>query len=245
MTYSKEIEGAIDERMHPSVWSWDFLALGPILDRLRKFSKMVSVEKSKSVLDLGCGTKPYESLFRSAERYVGFDIEKNDRVDVVGKNWDLPFRDDEFDALISTQVLEHTAKLTETAAEIRRVVKDGGLVFLSVPFAYPVHGAPYDYYRFTKYGILEIFKGFTVIEMVSMNGYLNTMLRLMNIFLNYIPFSKYWLFPVFFLNNVLAIFSDRFFWICFGFFGKRGREVYDNVYMGMPENYVVVLRNKK
>lgn len=245
MFSEKNIDRTISERLKPSVFSWDFLALSPILSQLRKFSVMAQKESVVKMLDLGCGKKPYESLFPSVKSFIGFDVEKNDRVDVVGFNWDLPFDDNEFDALISTQVFEHTAKTMETVGEIRRVVRNGGLIFVSVPFVYPIHGAPYDYYRFTKYGLLEIFKEFELIEIVPLNGYINTQLRLVNIFLSYIPFAKYWLFPLFFMNNILAIISDVVFKFGLGLLGKKGRSIYDNVYMGMPENYAITLRNKK
>jgi SAM-dependent methyltransferase len=242
---SNKINIAIRERLNPNVFHWGYLALKPIVENLKIFSKKTQEENVKIILDLGCGAKPYESVFSFAEKFVGFDVEKNERVDFIGFNWDLPFHDNEFDALISTQVLEHTAKITETVSEIRRVVKNNGLIFISVPFAFPIHGTPYDYYRFTKYGLTEIFKDFELIEITPLNGYINTQLRLVNIFLNHIPFSKYFLFPVFFVNNILAILSDNIFKIVFSWFGKRGKIIYDNVYMSMPENYAIVLRNNK
>lgn len=235
----------IGEQLNPCILHWGYLALKPIVENLKIFSMKAKEENVRIILDLGCGTKPYKSLFGFSDKFVGFDIEKNEKVDVIGFNWDLPFHDNEFDALISTQVLEHTAKITETVSEIRRVVKNNGLIFISAPFVFPIHGAPYDYYRFSKYGLLEIFKGFEFIEITPLNGFINTHLRLVNIFLNNIPFSKYFLFPVFFINNILAILSDNVFKIVLNLFGKKGRIIYNNVYMGMPENYVVVLRNKK
>lgn len=235
----------IGERLNPSIFHWGYLALKPIIENLKIFSQKAKEENVKIILDLGCGTKPYESLFPFVEKFIGFDVEKNEKVDVVGFNWNLPFKDSEFDAVISTQVLEHTAKIYETVDEIKRVVKNGGLIFISVPFVFPIHGAPYDYYRFTKYGLLEIFKEFELIEITPLNGFINTQLRLVNIFLNHIPFSEYFLFPVFFVNNILAILSDNVFKVVLNWPRKKGKTIYDDVYMSMPENYTIVLRNKK
>lgn len=241
----KAIEQKIRERLFPRLWQWDYLGLKPVLDNLKSFSRSAAKEGGKVVLDLGCGSKPYESLFSFSDKFVGFDVEKNDRVDVVGFNWNLPFRDNEFDVLISTQVLEHTAKITETVQEIKRVVKPGGLVYISVPLTFPEHGIPYDFYRFTRYGLMEVFKDFEIISVVPHNGYLATLLRLWNAFLNYIPGARFFLFPVFFFNNVLALFLDSLARLLSSLPHPMIREAYDKVYMGMTESYSMVVRNRK
>lgn len=234
------------ERILPKIYQWDYLGLKPLLENIKNFSKETKEEGVQKILDLGCGSKPYEAIFPFAEKFVGFDVERNERVDFVGFNWDLPFQDNEFDALISTQVLEHTAKIPETVKEIRRVVKSGGLIYISVPLTFPEHGIPYDFYRFTRFGLMEIFKEFEVVKIEPHNGYISTMFRLWNVFLNYFPGARYFLFPIFFVNNVLGIFFDKFFLI---FFGKSKipvfREFYEKLYMGFTESYSVVLRNKK
>lgn len=232
-------------KLAPKIWHWDYLGMKPLQVALKDFSREIQKKDAKKILDLGCGVKPYESLFPSVEKYVGFDVEPHPRVDVTGFNWDLPFEDNEFDALISTQVLEHTAKIRETVAEMRRIVKPGGLVYVSVPLTFPEHGIPYDFYRFTRYGLMEVFKDFEIISLTPHNGYLATLIRLWNAFLNYIPGARFFLWPVFLVNNLVAL--------CFDAVAKALshlphpliKEAYDKVYMGMTESYSVVLRNKK
>jgi SAM-dependent methyltransferase len=233
------------ERLNPMPWQQGFLGMHPLLHALKDFSQKIKNENAKKILDLGCGVKPYESLFPAVEKYVGFDVEPHPRVDVTGFNWDLPFEDNEFDALISTQVLEHTAKVRETVTEIRRVVKSGGLIYISVPLTFPEHGIPYDFYRFTRYGLMEVFRDFEIISLTPHNGYLATLIRLWNAFLNYIPGARFFLWPVFLVNNLVAL--------CFDAVAKALshlpypliKEAYDKVYMGMTESYSIVLRNKK
>lgn len=233
------------ERLTPMPWQQGFLGMYPLLGALRNFSKTVQNEGGQKILDLGCGVKPYESLFPFVEKYVGFDVEPHPRVDVTGFNWDLPFQENEFDALISTQVLEHTAKVRETVAEIRRVVKPGGLIYISVPLTFPEHGIPYDFYRFTRYGLMEVFKDFEIISLTPHNGYLATLLRLWNAFLNYIPGARFFLWPVFLVNNLLALMFDGVAQLLSHLPHPLIKEAYDKVYMGMTESYSVVLRNKK
>ncbi len=235
----------IVERLRPKIWQWDYLGLMPVRFYLGKFSQKIKEEKMENILDLGCGVKPYESLFPFAKKYVGFDVEPHSRVDVTGFNWDLPFEDNEFDALISTQVLEHTAKIRETVTEMRRVVKSGGLIYVSVPLTFPEHGIPYDFYRFTRYGLREVFKDFEIISLTPHNGYLATLLRLWNAFLNYIPGARFFLFPVFLVNNILALFFDGIARLASHLPHTLVKEAYDKVYMGMTESYSIILRNQK
>jgi SAM-dependent methyltransferase len=232
------------EWIRPWIWEWGYLTLKPLLDSVKEFSGLAEKENAKNIIDLGCGIKPYKSLFTFAEKFVGFDVEKNDAVDYVGLNWNLPFKNDEFDALISTQVLEHTSKINETVLEINRVVKNNGLIFISAPLIYPEHEPPYDFFRFTRYGLMEIFKDFEVIKISSSGGFLGTQFKLLNVFFNYLPFSKYWAFPIFTINNLAGEGLD----CLFLFLKKTGikslEKIYE-IYMRMPENFMIIMRNKK
>lgn len=240
---TKNSVSKINKQINPSLFNWGYLALKPILEKIKSFARLAEKENAKKILDLGCGMKPYESLFSFADAFIGFDTQNNEKVDAVGFNWNLPFQDSEFDALISTQVLEHTAKVSETIEEIKRVVKNGGLIFISVPLVFPEHGIPYDYYRFTSFGIREVFRGFDVLKIIPQGGYISTLIRIINVFLNYLPGSKF-LFPVFMINNVIAVFFDNLFSFLIKILGKKADKL-KQIYYGMPENYIAVMRNKK
>jgi SAM-dependent methyltransferase len=231
--------------MHPHIWHWDFLAIRPLLREVRRFSRSIEQENAQRLLDLGCGAKPYASLFSSTREYIGFDAVKNERVDVVGVNWDLPFANNSFDALLSTQVLEHTEKLAETVREIRRVVKNNGLIFISAPMTFPEHDIPHDYWRFTRFGLKALFKDFEVLAVKPQTGYLNTLLLLLNVFLCYIPASQYLLWPLFMANNLAALAFD----MAARFIGNIGsaalRDGYERGYLALPESTVIILRNRK
>ena len=242
----KNKEQIISERLRPQIWQWGYLVLKPILCNLKNFAERVQRENARKILDLGCGRKPYEEIFSFCAKFVGFDIERNEKVDVVGVNWDLPFQDDEFDALISTQVLEHTARINETVAEITRVVKNNGLIFISVPFAFPEHGVPYDYFRFTKYGLREIFRDFEVLEVIPSGGYISTLMRLWNVFIFSFFKSNLIFAPIFLLNNLVGLLADKIVIFICRLIGKRTIAVnIKNIYFGFPENYSIILRNKK
>jgi len=124
------------------------------------------------ILDFGCGSKPYESLFVNSSRYIGVDIQvsghdhRDSKVDVFYDGRTLPFRDAQFDAVVSFEVLEHVFNIDVTLCELRRVLRTDGRLLLSIPFAWDEHEAPYDFARYTSYGIDDILRrnGFDIVE---------------------------------------------------------------------------------
>lgn len=124
-----------------------------------------------TVLDLGCGLKPYRKLMARAAGYTGADIEPKPGLDVLlVPGGPLPFADASFDVLLCTQVLEHVADLEGLCAEMRRVLRPGGMLVASVPFIYQVHGSPHDYRRFTEYGLTAALTGFQVESLNRQGG---------------------------------------------------------------------------
>ncbi len=110
-------------------------------------------------LDVGCGLKPFASSFNHAH-YTGIDIEVSGRsgdMKVPDKYFDginIPYEDTMFDGILCTQVLEHVENLDLLLAECNRVIKMGGGFVVSVPFLYREHEQPYDFRRFTSYGLM-------------------------------------------------------------------------------------------
>jgi SAM-dependent methyltransferase len=125
------------------------------------------------VLDIGCGNKPYESLFDNATSYTGCDIvqSSDNRVDVICPSTDIPLQDEGYDTVFSTQVLEHVEDHGKMLSEAFRLLKPGGNIILSAPMVWPHHEEPYDFFRFTRYGLEYLFKktGFTDIR-IQQNG---------------------------------------------------------------------------
>jgi SAM-dependent methyltransferase len=116
----------------------------------------------KLTLDLGCKDSPYSHLFPNR---VGFDVEAGKGVDVVGDAHSLPFPENKFDAILCTEVLEHLHTPEKAIAEMKRVLKPGGQLVLTTRFIFPLHDTPCDYYRFTKYGLRHLFKGWEISEL--------------------------------------------------------------------------------
>ena len=105
------------------------------------------------LLDLGCGERPYSDLFPHVELYVALDIAPYGDVDVCANAEALPFRDGAFDTVLCTELLEHVPEPSRVLAEVSRVLQAGGHLLLTSPQTWGLHGEPYDYYRYTCYGL--------------------------------------------------------------------------------------------
>ena len=121
-------------------------------------------------LDLGAGNAKYRHLIKPhTSKYTTFDMIAGPNIDVVGDILNLSFPDKSFDTVISTQVLEHVEKPWVMIREIGRVIRPRGICILSAPFIVPYHADPNDFFRYTKNGLISMFKneGFEVVECES------------------------------------------------------------------------------
>ena len=120
---------------------------------------------------LEVGSKDYgstpdlRSVFPGSRTYIGADLSEGDGVDVV-----VDFADDfdaidgalggeRFGTIFCLSVLEHCSNPFVMADNLTRLLRPGGKAVISVPFAWPFHGYPSDYWRFTHEGVLKLFPG--------------------------------------------------------------------------------------
>jgi SAM-dependent methyltransferase len=172
-----------------------------------------------TVVDLGCGTAPYKNdILAHADEYVGVDWDNSlhdINPDVVADlSKEFPFDDNYADTLVSFQVLEHIPTPQFYLSECYRILKPGGALLLSVPFQWRVHEAPYDYFRYTRFGLEYMLNeaGFKDITIREMGGFWFTWLLKLNYF-TLAKFAKgplkYLFFPWWFINQVFALLLDR------------------------------------
>lgn len=186
-----------------------FIGRSGLLKSLRRFAP----EMRGSILDLGCGTKPYEELFSNATSYLGCDVEysktfyTDSKVDCVYDGKHLPFADKEFDCIVSFETFEHIFNLDEVMREIHRVTKPSGSLLISIPFGFPEHVEPYDFARYTSFGIQHILKqcGY---EIVNVEKTSTCVLAIFQVYIDYLarhlaPRGK-----LYYLFQVLIIFPS-------------------------------------
>ena len=111
----------------------------------------------QSVLDVGCGDKPYLPYFHGvANEYVGLDVHPGPHTDVVGAAESLPFEDNSFDVVISTQMLEHVPDPPRVVREAHRVLRPDGVLLLSTHGTTIYHPYPTDFWRWTQEGLVKL-----------------------------------------------------------------------------------------
>ena len=136
---------------------------------------------SGKVLDAGCGNKPYEKMIRSNKKvieYIGMDLEDSPIYGGVKKDlaWDgskIPLPDASVETVLATELLEHCYDTKNVLGEISRVIKDNGTLIGTVPFTWPLHETPHDFYRFTPFALEKNLheSGFKKITITQFGGY--------------------------------------------------------------------------
>ncbi len=139
---------------------------------LEDFGKKAS--SGELILDAGAGKKPYKKHF-SHLSYESADLPGNGEHTYQCDLHKIPVEDKRFSLIICNQVLEHVKNPFVVVKELERICKPGGFLFFSVPFYYPEHMIPYDYYRYTRYGakLLAEQAGFDVESVENVDSYLS------------------------------------------------------------------------
>lgn len=117
-----------------------------------------------TVLDIGCGRQTAKQAIKEDCDYFGLDYLQtasdwyNASPQIYGDAQQLPFQQASINTVLLLDVLEHLPSPSSCMAEIKRVLKPNGTAIIQVPFIYPVHDAPLDFHRWTKYGLERLFQ---------------------------------------------------------------------------------------
>lgn len=153
---------------------------------LDKFAQQAAASLSVSradvmprVLDAGAGTAPYRRAFEALAEYETADhIASGEHpLTYEGDLAAIPVEAGRYDLVFCSQVLEHVPEPARVVAEMARVLKPGGSIWLSTPLFYPEHEAPYDFFRYTQYGLRKLMEdaGLVVGRVEWLEGYLGTL----------------------------------------------------------------------
>lgn len=154
-------------------------------NRLLRAISFHAKKLSGTMMDFGCGSKPYKSLF-DVENYVGVDFENpghphiNEQIDVFYDGHTIPFENNHFDSVFSSEVFEHIFNLDEILKEINRVMKPGAIMLITCPFAICEHEVPHDFARYSSFGIRNILErnGFEIIQQDKTGNNIETITQL-------------------------------------------------------------------
>ncbi len=143
-----------------------------VFRRLRRalFAKITRVTLDRFVqehastartLDIGAQTGPYAVCFPNR---VAIDLTPRPGIHVVTDAQRLAFCDGSFEVILCTEVLEHIPDPQSAIDEMFRVLAPGGRLVLTTRFLFPIHDAPHDYFRFTKYGLRHLLRRFDALD---------------------------------------------------------------------------------
>lgn len=178
------------------------------------------------VYDLGCGEMPYKSWLTSlpeVTKYIGVDWGSTLHTltaDIVSDlNKPLPIPDSVADTIISLSVLEHLSEPASMLAEAHRILRKGGGLLIQVPWQWQIHEAPYDYFRYSPYGLKHLLEraGFKNVDVTPQAGFFTMWFLKLNYFLTRLIMGprvvrttlRLFFTPVWILGQLLAPFLDR------------------------------------
>jgi len=197
-----------------------------VLSHLYKWMQEQAWPAAQGVmLDYGCGGQPYRSFFeKRITKYIGADVAaaKNVVLDVeFVPNQPVPLLDASIDTILANQTLEHVADANFYLSDCNRLLKPGGVLILTAPMQWRHHEVPFDYLRFTRYGLQSLLTkhGF---EITSITGSGGVYALLGQIFLNHLAERGIMRKRLFAWINRTALWLDRKFpdpndtinWMC-------------------------------
>jgi SAM-dependent methyltransferase len=167
------------------------------------------------VLDAGAGNCRYRHFFEERHVYLPIDFCRVDgksykRMALVSDLCNIGLRDSSVDAAICIEVLEHIREPLLLIRELNRVLKPGGVLYLTCPQNYEEHEIPYDYYRFTRYSLADLFEmaGMEVEYIRPKGGFFNLMAMLTTKTPNYLGKDGTSLFSKALYSTAKAVFAQ-------------------------------------
>lgn len=160
-------------KINLSLFNYCFLSYYYLLKEIKK-----NAYSAKGILlDVGCGSSPFESYFLGfVEKYLKHEhpeaAKENIKYDYLSELPEIKVPNNSIDTIICFSVLEHVSRPFETLTEFKRILKDDGVFIISVPQYWHLHEEPHDYLRFTKYILKEKISelGFQLIYLKETGG---------------------------------------------------------------------------
>ena len=195
------------------------------------------------VLDAGAGSGPYKRLFDHA-RYESADFEQVDKhyqkSTYVCDLKKIPVEDARFDFILFNQVMEHLPEPKLVLAELYRVLKPGGKMIYTGPLFYEEHEQPYDFYRYTQFGLRYLLEstGYDIDRIDWLEGYFGTVGYQLNTMARYLPYTPSKGIAGYILTPIMMILKLIFYSSSILFHKMETRTKYKA--SGYPKNYIAL-----
>jgi SAM-dependent methyltransferase len=134
-----------------------------------------TIKADESVLTIGAGGDVQQLLeqYSAQQKFAvtSFDIDKKYEPDILGDICDFDFGTRAFDVIVLSEVLEHVHSPHLAINNIHRLLSSNGRLILTVPFIFPIHERPHDYFRYTRYGLEFLLREFKDVRIKERNSW--------------------------------------------------------------------------
>ena len=163
---------------------------------IRHLLNIVKNNQPDKILYVGSGLENWSYIFPHSAEYHTVELKKDINPTFVGDYFKLNLQSD-YKLIIATELIEH---LPSTRLFFQRsfdLLSDEGVLIISFPFLFKIHADPYDYFRFTSYGIQELARD--KFEIINIESHGNRLQLIWEIFVD----TKI-LYPLKFFNRLIA-----------------------------------------
>jgi SAM-dependent methyltransferase len=163
-------------------------------DRLRTYLDQFSGANDAVIVDVGAGCKRYANV-------IALDLYNYPGIDLCSHAHKLPFKDNSVDMVISTSAIEHMLECSLVLAEMGRVLKPGGVIFMTAPFIYPYHPEPFDLHRWSADGLKREMPGFICLESGGVRGPHDTLYTVLSAYFSWM--FSFGMYPLYLFNSLI------------------------------------------
>lgn len=150
-------------KKYPKLYEALIEILSPVfpIHRLHVRRQLRKLDENWLIVNVGSGNT------RLSKNIVNVDVINYEAVDLIADIKALPFASSSVDCLINIAVLEHVRQPELAVKEFHRVLKNGGIAYIYVPFMMGYHASPHDFTRWTSSGLEILFEEFRIDYRIS------------------------------------------------------------------------------
>lgn len=120
--------------------------------RKEEYKALSKIKLRGSIIDLGGNYKSsYRKFWGNSGKIVSLNISNQSKPDIVHNlEKPLPIENESYDNVLLINVLEHIHNYKGLLRESARIIKKNGTIIIAVPFLFPIHPSPFDFWRFSE-----------------------------------------------------------------------------------------------